>query len=254
MTGIAIAVDACQHPAPGDPSPTVFSLDQGRPVTFPYKLVLFDLDGTLVDSALDIAEAVNRTREDWHLPRVDQSVVRGWIGDGAHALVECAFGPEAGGADIDIAEVMPGFMVHYGDCLLLHARVYPGVPEALAALRAQGVQTALCTNKPERFLVPLLEAMGVAAYFEAMVGGDTLPERKPDARPLLHLVEHFGLQVDECLMVGDSSADFEAAQAAKMDVVLVGYGYARSFDVHAAGARAVIDDMRELLALEESVA
>lgn len=223
-------------------------------MTFPYKLVLFDLDGTLVDSAFDIAEAVNRTRQDWKLPRVDESIVRGWIGDGAHALVECAFGAEAGGAGIDIAEVMPGFMVHYGDCLLLHARVYPGVPEALAALHAQGVQTALCTNKPERFLVPLLEEMGVAQYFEAMVGGDTLPERKPHPLPLLHLAAQFGVAIDDCLMVGDSSADFEAAQAAQMDLVLVGYGYARGFDVHTAGARAVVDDMRELLALGDDVA
>lgn len=223
-------------------------------MTFPYKLVLFDLDGTLVDSALDIAEAVNRTREDWKLPRVDEATVRGWIGDGAHALVECAFGAGAGGVDIDIDAVMPGFMVHYGDCLLLHARVYPGVAEALAALHAQGVRTALCTNKPESFLTPLLEAMGVAQYFDAMVGGDTLAERKPHPLPLLHLVEHYGLQVDDCLMVGDSSADFEAAQAANMDVVLVAYGYARSFDVHTAGARAVIDDIRELLALEDSLA
>lgn len=214
---------------------------------FPYKLVLFDLDGTLVDSALDIAEAVNRTLVDWQLPRVEESLVRGWIGDGAGMLVDTAF--EHAGRPVDLDDVMPGFMVHYGDCLLLHARVYPGVREALAQLQAQGVAMALCTNKPQRFLQPLLEAMGVEQYFEARVGGDTLPERKPDARPLLHLAEQFDLPVDDCLMVGDSATDLHAGQAAGMDVALVSYGYARGFDVHDAGAAAVVDDLRELLAI-----
>ncbi|MGH8031929.1 MAG: phosphoglycolate phosphatase [Luteimonas sp.] len=232
---------------------------------FPYQLVIFDLDGTLVNSALDIAEAVNRTFDDWHLPRVDQAVIRDWIGDGARVLLEHAFAHVSSDADIDrvlvehafahvssdadIDRVMPGFMVHYGDCLLLHARVYPGVREALAALHAQGVHTALCTNKPQRFLTPLLQAMGVAEYFEAMIGGDTLPQRKPDAEPLLHLARRFGVAAEACLMVGDSATDLHAAQAAKMDVALVSYGYARGFDVHSAGATAVVDDLRELLAL-----
>ena len=216
-------------------------------MAFPYALVLFDLDGTLIDTASDIAEAVNRTLADWHLPRVDETVIRGWIGDGARKLVEAAFAHA--GSDASIDAVMPGFMVHYGETLLLRARLYPGVRETLQALREAGVAMALCTNKPERFLAPLLDKLGIASYLDARVGGDTLAERKPSATPLLHLAARFGRTASECVMVGDSETDLRAAQAAGMDAVLVGYGYARGFDLHGAGGRAVIGDLRDLLAV-----
>lgn len=212
---------------------------------FPYSLVVFDLDGTLVDSASDIAEAVNRTLADWSLPRVEEAAIRGWIGDGARALVASAFA-HAGKA-VDLDEVMPGFMVHYAECLLLYPTVYPGVVETLRALRERGVAVAVCTNKPERFVRPLLDALDLGGYFEVIVGGDTLPERKPSAAPLLHVVDRFGLQVSQCLMVGDSATDVQTAAAADMPMALVTYGYLRGFDPHAVKEVRVIDDMRELL-------
>jgi phosphoglycolate phosphatase len=214
-------------------------------LSFPYSLAVFDLDGTLVDSASDIAEAVNRTLADWSLPRVEESVIRGWIGDGARALVTSAF--EHAGKRIDLDEVMPGFMVHYAECLLLYPTVYPGVIDTLNALRAKGVAVAVCTNKPERFVRPLLDALDLGQYFECIVGGDSLPERKPSAVPLLHVVDHFGLQVSQCLMVGDSATDVETAVAANMPMVLVTYGYLRGVDPHSVPGVRVIDDMRELL-------
>lgn len=214
-------------------------------LNFPYSLVVFDLDGTLVDSASDIAEAVNRTLLDWSLPRQEETVIRGWIGDGARALVASAFA-HAGKA-IDLDKVMPGFMVHYADCLLLYPTVYPGVVETLQALRERKVAMAICTNKPQRFVRPLLDALRLGEYFECIVGGDTLPERKPSAVPLLHVVDHFGLQPSQCLMVGDSATDLLTAQAADVPMALVTYGYLRGFDPHSVPGVAVIDDMRELL-------
>ena len=214
-------------------------------LNFPYSLVVFDLDGTLVDSASDIAEAVNRTLLDWSLPRQEETVIRGWIGDGARALVASAFA-HAGKA-IDLDKVMPGFMVHYAHCLLLYPTVYPGVVETLQALRERKVAVAICTNKPQRFVRPLLDALRLGEYFECIVGGDTLPERKPSAVPLLHVVDHFGLQPSQCLMVGDSATDLLTAQAADVPMALVTYGYLRGFDPHSAPGVAVIDDMRELL-------
>ena len=216
-----------------------------KALEFPYALVVFDLDGTLVDSASDIAEALNRTLMDWSLPLVEEVIIRGWIGDGARALVASAFADA--GKSINLGEVMPGFMVHYADCLLLAPTVYPGVVETLEALRARGIAVAICTNKPERFVRPLLDALALGGYFECIVGGDTLAERKPSAMPLLHVVEQFGLQPSQCLMVGDSLTDVQTAAAAGVPMALVSYGYLRGVDPHALPGVRVIDDMRDLL-------
>ena len=214
-------------------------------MSFPYSMVAFDLDGTLVDSASDIAESVNRTLEEWSLPRVEEPVIRGWIGEGARMLLQHAL--RHAGSTLDVDAVFPSLEVHYGDCLLLGPRVYPGVRETLDALRQENVRLAVCTNKPQRFIQPLLQALVLEEYFECIVGGDALPERKPSAMPLLHLVEHFGLSPARCLMVGDSETDVLTAQAADVPMALVTYGYLRGFDPHLVPGVAVIDDMRELL-------
>ncbi len=209
-------------------------------------LVIFDLDGTLVDSAADIAEAVDRMLADWRLPRVDEATVRSWIGDGVGNLVRTALA-HAGSA-VAVDEAMPGFMRHYRDCLLRSPRLYPGVAEALQALRDRGVPLAICTNKPSAMVPPLLEHLGIAGRFDAVLGGDSLPERKPSAVPLLHLCRQFGQAPGDCLMVGDSATDLGAARAAGMPIALVRYGYPRDLDIDNAGAVAVVDDLRELFA------
>ena len=107
-------------------------------------------------------------------------------------------------------------MRHYGASLPLQAVAYPGADEALRGLRARGVRIALCTNKPERFIAPLLEALQWQTLFDAIVGGDTLAERKPSPAPLLYIAERFGVPAGQALMVGDSQTDADAAQAAGM--------------------------------------
>ena len=220
------------------------------PMTFPFRAVLFDLDGTLIDSAVGIAEAVNRTLLDLGHAAQDEATVRGWIGDGARLLLRRAL--DHAGATLPDGEGFEAayalLMRHYGDSLPRQAVAYPGVDEALRALRDRGVRVALCTNKPARFIDPLLQALDWLQRFEAIVGGDTLPERKPDARPLLHIAEGFGLAPGDCLMVGDSRTDADAARAARMPLALVDYGYRRDFDLDAAGAWRVVGDLRELLA------
>ena len=143
--------------------------------------------------------------------------------------------------------VFPSLEAHYGDCLLRDPRVYPGVRETLEVLHQSNVKLAVCTNKPQRFIRPLLQALALEGYFECIVGGDTLPERKPSAMPLLHLVGHFGLSPAQCLMVGDSETDVLTAQAACVPMALVTYGYLRGFDPQSAEGVWVIDDLRELL-------
>ena len=217
---------------------------------YPFPLVIFDLDGTLVDSLSDISEAVNRMLADLGLPQFDQATIRNWVGDGVGPLVASAL--QAAGSPLPLEEVMPGFMRHYGDTLLHHPRLYPGVAEALEALQSRGVVLALCTNKPSRFVAPLLDHLGVAARFSAVLGGDSLPERKPAAAPLLHLCAQFGQAPMHSLMVGDSAVDAAAAKAAAMPLALVRYGYLRGLDPAHSGARWLMDDMRELLAISRA--
>ncbi|WP_440224419.1 phosphoglycolate phosphatase [Dokdonella sp. MW10] len=216
-------------------------------MTYPYGLVIFDLDGTLVDSAADIAEAVNRTLRDWSLPTFTTDQVIAWVGEGSRVLMRRAL--DAAGGMMELDAVMPGFLVHYGDTAL-GAHAYDGVADALAGLRARGVHVAVCTNKNEAFVAPLLDALGLGVHVEAIVGGDTLAERKPSALPLLHLAHRFGVAAEACLMVGDSESDLLAARAAGMPVVLVSYGYHHALDLAGAGAVAVVDDLRALLALD----
>lgn len=213
-----------------------------QPPRFP--LVIFDLDGTLVDSASDIAEAVNLTLAGFDLATVSEATVRSWIGDGVRALLDTAL--HHAGSTLPPEQAMPAFMRHYGDSLLKNPRVYDHVPELLEALSAAGATLAICTNKPERFVAPLLAHVGLADRFAAIIGGDSLAERKPDPLPLLHLAQRFGHAPERCVMVGDSATDAAAAIAAHMPLVLVRHGYARGFDLDQAGALAVVDDMRQL--------
>ena len=221
--------------------------DSAASHAFPWPVVLFDLDGTLVDSASDIAAAVNRLLAELGHAQVDAATVRSWIGDGARQLITSALRHAGDLQDIDA--VMPRFMRHYADCLLLDPQLYPGVVSTLQALRARDVRLAVCTNKPAQFVPPLLEALAIDCFFDAVLGAGDLPERKPHPRPLLHLAEGFGVDIAQCLMVGDSAADAGAAIAAGAPLVLVGYGYRRDFDLHGCGALAVIDRFDQLLDL-----
>jgi len=215
----------------------------------PFRAVLFDLDGTLIDSAHGIAGAVNETLAELGHARAEPAVVLEWIGEGARILLHRAL--RHAGADLpdgpDFDRTFALLMRHYARSLPRQARAYPGAEDALRGLRARGAKVALCTNKPERFIAPLLDALDWRGLFDGIVGGDTLPECKPSALPLRHLADAFGVPVPQCLMVGDSRTDAEAAHAAGMPLVLVDYGYHRDFDLHSAGAWVVVDDLRRLL-------
>ncbi len=207
--------------------------------------VVFDLDGTLVDSAGDIAEAVNRTLDDLSLPRVSEATVRSWIGEGVRKLVTTAL--RDAGSEHTLDEVMPSFMRHYHECLLRSPQLYDGVLETLEALQAQRLPMAICTNKPSALVPPLLEHLGIDRFFAHIIGGDSLPQRKPAPEPLQHVAALLGQPVQACLMVGDSATDLHAANSAGMPIVLVRYGYTRDLDLDAADAVAVIDVLPELL-------
>lgn len=213
------------------------------------KAVVLDLDGTLIDSAPDIATALNAllTREG-HAP-YDLDAVRGMIGGGVPKLVERAYDglgitltPET------LAPLAAEMIKLYAARPVVDTAPFPGAAEAVEALHARGLALGLCTNKPQAITETIIEALGWTRYFGAIVGGDATPGRKPDPAPLRAALDGLGAAPHEALMVGDSGADTGAARALGMKVVLVTYGYSRK-PVAELGADALVDDLRDVAAL-----
>ena len=221
------------------------------PAAPPPELIAFDLDGTLVDSIPDVARCIDRTMLRFGVPARGEALVRDWIGDGVERLVDRALTGELDGvADPDLrreaCEVFLGLHSVHGH---ERSRVYPGVREGLAALRARGAVFACITNKPHGLAVDLLAHLELIDHFALVLGGDSLPRRKPDPLPLIHACARIGAAVERSLFVGDSRNDVEAARAAGMPVVCVGYGYNHGRDVSEAGPDAVIGSLEELAGL-----
>lgn len=190
----------------------------------PIRAVLFDLDGTLVDSAEDLKEALNRLLGGRGLRAVTREEVITMIGDGALKLLERAL--DATGSDPAVApELLTHFLELYERNAATHTRAFPGAQEALVTLQQRRIALGLVTNKPAAAAAEILKALGLASFFGAVVGGDTLPERKPSPAPLLHAAGQLRVRPPETLMVGDNHHDVRAARAAGMRVAAVTYGY-----------------------------
>ncbi|QFU15143.1 phosphoglycolate phosphatase [Microvirga thermotolerans] len=212
----------------------------------PVRAILFDLDGTLVDSARDLREAVNLLLAEEGLRPLSLDEVKGMVGDGVARLVERALRATGGDAARLDAQV-PRFMDLYGARATRHTVPYPGVPEVLAHLQGRGLRLGVVTNKPRRATLEILNALGLAGFFGSVVAGDTLPERKPDPAPLRHALAELCAAPEEALMVGDNHHDVQDARAAGLRAVAVTYGY--SHRPHGElGADALIDAMPELVA------
>jgi phosphoglycolate phosphatase len=208
--------------------------------------VLFDLDGTLLNTLPDIAAAVDRTLRELGLPAAGLERTRDWVGNGAPKLLERAL-RHAGAEGAALQELsLQIFFSHYSGKLIGRSRPYPGAMKALRVLSARGLQLAVCTNKPSAFVRPLLEHFGMARYFSLSIGADDLPQKKPHPAPLLHIADAFGLTPGQCLMVGDSVNDVEAARAARMPVAAVSYGYNHGGPIADAQPDVVIDSLAEL--------
>lgn len=185
--------------------------------------VAFDLDGTLVDSAPDIASAANDTLAEFGGAPVPLDDIRRMIGDGAPKLMERALA--AASLPVDIAAVMPRFMVHYDAHATRLVKPYPGVVTTLAQLAEAGYQLGVCTNKPYNATLMVLQYCGLAGFFGAVIGGDSLPQRKPAAEPLLATIAKLGGTPDEAVMVGDSTTDLATAVAANIPALIIPSGY-----------------------------
>ncbi len=206
----------------------------------PVRLILFDLDGTLADTQADLAAAVNATRRWAGLPPLPLPDIRGAIGDGARALVERTV-PVPGALE----GALRFFLAHYGAHCVEETRLYPGVPEVLEVSRDR--LRAVVTNKPERISRRILEALGVGGHFVDIVGGDSLPVRKPDPAGVLALMARHGIPPAETLMVGDSPVDVATARAAGVACAAVAGGYAEPGALRAAGPDFLLEDLRGLI-------
>jgi len=218
--------------------------------TFPLavKMVMIDLDGTLIDTAPDIANCANCMLRDLGHAERPLATVLTWIGNGVPQLVKRALTgemwaePEA--ALFERAHAL--FEKHYAAGVAELSRPFPGVVEGLERLKAAGYRLACITNKAESFTVPLLKHLDLHKYFELILSGDSLPKQKPDPLPLLHACRHFGITPDHGVLVGDSSNDVQAARAAGMPVICVTYGYNHGHDIRESHPDAVVDSLTEV--------
>ena len=210
------------------------------------RVFIFDLDGTLIDSKLDLALAVNATREKFGRGPLDHEQIYGYIGDGAPMLVRRALDHTED--DVLVAEALKFFLAYYREHMLDNTVLYPGVREGIEQLAADGRVLTVLTNKPERFSKLILEGLGVAARFRLVYGGNTFERKKPDPIGIDAILRETGAAKEESLVVGDSEIDVQTARNAGVRVVGVSYGLG-SDRLHEHPPDLMVDSLTELAAL-----
>ena len=212
-------------------------------------LLVFDLDGTLVDSVPDLTSALNEVLREHGYPPLSPAEVAPMVGDGVAALVARGFAAR-GGAAAEAAAALPRYVALYEANATTLTRPYPGVPETLADLCRRGYRQAVCTNKLQHATMTVLAGLDLASFFDDVAGGDRYPVRKPDPGHLLGLVAEVGGTPGRAVMIGDSENDAAVAHAAMVPLIMMRYGYCRA-DPATLGAAAVVDHFAELPAVLE---
>ena len=215
--------------------------------TFSPEAVFFDLDGTLVDSVPDLAGAARLMLAELGEPSRSDEEVASFVGKGIPVLVERLLGVGRSPQTSErIALGIQAFMRHYETTNGQLTVVYPGVLEALEILRGRGLKMACVTNKAETFVSPLLEKLDLLRFMDCIVGGDTLPKKKPDPEPLWHACEQLGALRETSLMVGDSGNDALCARRAGIPVLLMTYGYNEGIPVDSVDCDGLLSNLLEL--------
>lgn len=213
------------------------------------ELVLFDLDGTLVDSIPDLTSAVDAMLMTLGLEPAGQAQVSHWVGNGAPKLVERAIQAMSAESltEARLTQANQLFNEHYQYHNGEQACVYQGALAFLQHLHQQKISMGIVTNKPSQFTEQLLERLNLAHFFNLVLSGDSLPEKKPSPEPLLHAMDFFAKGPQDTLMVGDSINDVKAARSANVSVVAVSYGYNHGEQIDTANPDKVVDSLAELL-------
>ena len=217
------------------------------------KVILFDLDGTLINSGPDLALAVNHMLQILNRETFSEDIIDGWVGNGAQMLVQRAL---SGQREIDetldadlCSDALDIFLTFYAQNLCVATVTYSNVPATLTRLKEMGYRLVIVTNKPFAFVEPILESLTLSGLFKLILGGDSLDKKKPDPLPLLHACEKMNVSAEQCVMVGDSKNDILAANEAGMQSIGVTYGYNYGEDIGLHNPTVKIDDFSELLEL-----
>ncbi len=205
--------------------------------------VTFDLDGTLLDTVADLAEACRRMLEEIGAPPRSEAEVHSFVGKGMAVLVERCLTRELAPTAEQLHLAIESFKRHYAEANGTLTQIYPGVLEGLKAWRASGLKMGVVTNKPGMFTEALIERMGMADYFDVLVSGDTTAHKKPHPEPILHACRIFDVSPGRNLHIGDSKNDIQAARAAGCPTFCVPYGYNEGEPVNAADCDALVPDL-----------
>ncbi len=215
---------------------------------FQPKLVMIDVDGTLVDSVPDLAYCVDQMMIALCKPVIGNERVRHWVGNGVPRLVERALVGQLEGTPSkeEFDKAYPIFLDLYSKNSSVRSHLYEGVMEGLDYLKSKDYLIGCVTNKAEQFTIPLLKTLGIFEYFKIVISGDTLEKKKPDPLPLIHSANFFKLNPKDCLMLGDSVSDVKAARAAGFNIICMSYGYNHGNNIADENPDLVIDSMRKL--------
>ena len=210
----------------------------------PIKLLIFDLDGTLIDSLPDLVDAANHMRDSFGLPQFNPEEVRRLVGQGARSLVERAL---PGLAPEQVEKGLERFIAYNLAHIADKTRLYPGVVETLQALEGAGYALCVLSNKNVALCREVLSRLGIERFFPSVCGADSLPFRKPSPEPVLALLRQYGVAAGECVLIGDSINDIAAGQGAGVVTVGCSYGYGELSEL--SGADYQVDDFQSLLNL-----
>lgn len=210
------------------------------------ELLIFDLDGTLIDSVPDLALAINLALTDLALPICSEEQVRDFVGNGSYVLCQRVLNAiTANTNDINVDKLHDLFLHHYATHSNTHSKPYDGVVDGLNHLAQAGYRLALATNKPAQFVPAILQYFDLAR-FELVVGGDSLPAKKPDPMPLLYICQTLGVQVEHAVMIGDSKNDMLAGKNAGMTTLALTYGYNHGEAIDKTHPDKIFDDFTDL--------